>query len=166
MTKICLNCGKSFYCSSLDHKRGFAKYCARKCYAQSKKGYMPVNLAILHKRIRTKEMRQLISQHFKNQIPWNKGKTFPELTGENSPNWRGGITTIRKTHKYKLWRKAVLKMYCYTCIWCGATTNLEADHIKSFALYPDLRFKTSNGRILCHDCHIKTDNYRKSWLIK
>jgi len=55
----------------------------------------------------------------------------------------------------------------FTCIWCGIrneeglgfSVKLNADHIKPFALFPDLRFELSNGRTLCEDCHKKTDTY-------
>jgi hypothetical protein len=45
-------------------------------------------------------------------------------------------------------------------VWCGKTKEkLEADHIKPFALFPELRFDISNGRTLCLPCHKLTDNY-------
>jgi hypothetical protein len=37
--------------------------------------------------------------------------------------------------------------------------KLNADHIKSWAHYPELRFDTSNGRTLCLSCHHKTDTF-------
>ena len=48
----------------------------------------------------------------------------------------------------------------YTCQICGTRGgDLEADHIKPFAYYPDIRFELSNGRTLCKPCHRKTDTY-------
>lgn len=100
----------------------------------------------------------------KGQIPWNKGKEYLAIKGENNVNWKGGVTPInekiRRSIEYKLWRESVFKRDNYTCIWCGQIGDkLNADHIKSFALYPELRFAIDNGRTLCADCHKKTNNF-------
>ena len=94
-----------------------------------------------------------------------RGKHIIPLLGENNPNWQGGITTennrIRTSIEYKLWREAVFKRDDYTCIWCFQKgVYLEADHIKSFAHHPELRFAIDNGRTLCKDCHETTDTYK------
>ena len=97
-------------------------------------------------------------------------------TGEKHWNWKGGITPInekiRKSDKYKQWRKAVFIRDNYTCQKCKARNGngkrivLHADHIKPFALFPELRFALNNGRTLCIGCHRKTDTYgnKKIWL--
>lgn len=85
--------------------------------------------------------------------------------GEKSLFWKGGITPIhqkiRTSLEYRLWRTSVFTRDNYTCVWCGDNTgrNLQADHIKPFALYPELRFAIDNGRTLCVSCHKKTDTY-------
>ena len=100
----------------------------------------------------------------KGQIPYNKGKPNLKMRGENHPNWKGGITPanklIRRSIEYKLWRESVFKRDNWTCIWCFVRGGvLHADHIKSFALFPELRFAIDNGRTLCKSCHLKTDTW-------
>jgi len=68
--------------------------------------------------------------------------------------------SIRKSAVYKKWRKAVFERDDYTCQICGQRGGkLNADHIKRFADYPNLRLELSNGRTLCLSCHLKTPTF-------
>ena len=131
--------------------------------------------------------RKLSEKHIENislavKKRWQEG-TFIGMTGKKcpqhsefmksrigsmSPNWRGGLTKeqdkIRKSAEYKLWRINVFKRDNFTCIWCGYKGNkLNADHIKPFSLFPELRFVIDNGRTLCVECHKMTDSYLNSY---
>lgn len=88
-------------------------------------------------------------------------------------NYKGGITEInfqiRHSFEMKLWRESVFKRDNWTCVFCykkggwskeeKRKIELNADHIKPFATFPELRFDIDNGRTLCVDCHRKTDTW-------
>src|SRR3990172_8988097 len=161
--------------------------CLGKYKSKLKKGKIPSNLAFLHsskevrnkiglarkgkkhseetkEKIRQKAIGRKLSEEHKEKLRQSHlGKPVPWSTGANSPWWKGGITPInlmiRKSQEYKLWRTAVFTRDSFTCIWCGLKEKIEADHIKSFSLYPELRFAIDNGRTLCRVCHKTTDNY-------
>jgi len=108
----------------------------------------------------------------------HKGKVVSKevrlkISGERSNLWKGGITPtntlIRNASEYKLWRKAVFERDNYVCVWCNLRGGwnkelkerivLNADHIKPFSLFPELRFAIDNGRTLCEKCHRSTDTW-------
>ena len=105
----------------------------------------------------------------------HKKKISKRMIGINAGSknnfWKGGITPIHKrirsSAKYKNWRTTVLKRDNYKCVLCGDSNKkgrgksivLNADHIKSFASFPKLRFIINNGRTLCLKCHRETENY-------
>jgi len=104
------------------------------------------------------------------RTPWNKGKKFPEFSGKNHFAWKGGVYNKNRKidmgrTKYRHWRIAVFERDKYTCIWCGTTKELTADHIKPYAFYPKLKYKLINGRTLCVDCHKKTETYGRKFVI-
>lgn len=89
-------------------------------------------------------------------------------TGRRKPedhwSWKGGISPenhrIRQSAQYIKWRKTIFERDDYTCLLCSQKGGrLNADHIKPFADYPELRFDLDNGRTLCEPCHRKTDTY-------
>lgn len=93
-----------------------------------------------------------------------KRKMSEARRGEKNANWKGGITpinlAIRMSKEYKLWRQAVFERDNFTCIWCGQLReSIEADHIKPFSQYPELRFAIDNGRTLCRKCHETTETH-------
>lgn len=131
--KNCETCGQRF---NYFKSRGVVKFCSRKCYYRAPK---------------TDEFKQKISKAFR---------------GDNHPNWKGGVMKGRKDRnlmEYKNWRLAVFVRDKFTCVWCGIknhkglgkTVVLEADHIKSWTSYPELRYEVDNGRTLCRGCHSK-----------
>lgn len=114
----------------------------------------------------TEEHKQKIGQS--NKITYSSlemRKKMSEIQkGDKAYWWRGGVTNslmqLRNSLEYRLWRESIFKRDNYTCIWCGIRGGkLNADHIKPFSQYPELRFAIDNGRTLCEDCHKKTDTF-------
>jgi len=108
-----------------------------------------------NKMSKTRKGRKFSLEHRRNKSEAQRG--------DKNPNWQGGLGNenreIRRSFEYKLWRIAVFERDDYTCIWCGQGGKLNADHIKPFALFPELRFAIDNGRTLCKKCHETTDTY-------
>ena len=135
----------------------------------SEKNKLGISRALKGKK-KSKEHVEKVRQALKRYYKLHPGL----LRGKNSPTWKGGITPInfkiRNSAKYKLWREKVFKRDNWTCKHCGARSKkgkkviIHSDHIKSFAKYPKLRFRVSNGRTLCIDCHKLTDSYLNRWI--
>lgn len=99
-----------------------------------------------------------------------KRKISESHSGKKHWNWKGGISSlnsrIRQSPDYKKWRVSVFQRDRFTCVECGyiskgtRPSDIEADHIKPFSSFPELRFVINNGRTLCRECHKKTPNYK------
>ncbi len=131
---ICLLCKKKFTTPPSIQR----KFCSYKCYWKYKLG-RPISL-------KTK-LKKSLTLLKKNRYSRKKSKTLTNYE-------------IRRSLKYKLWRTAIFVRDNYTCQICGKRGGkLNADHIKPFAFYPELRFMLSNGRTLCVKCHKTTPSY-------
>lgn len=186
MTKNCLKCNKVFKVKPSHFNR--RKFCSVICYYASlntrvawNKGLPKENQPRFGKS-HSEETRRKIGLGNRGKIMSEEAnkknrlfhlgrkdslqtrrKKSEALKGSKCHLWKGGITSInesiRKSLEYKLWRKAVFERDGWTCIWCGSKKEIQADHIKPFAFYPDLRFAIDNGRTLCQKCHKTTDTY-------
>lgn len=166
MIKNCQQCQKVF-----SAEREWNKFCSQKCWQffrhekamrdkieqcefcdetfvrNSIKGNRPVRFcSVMCRNLakKTPEYRAKLSGKLYN---WYRTHGFPE------PNRRTQNGQDRE------WRNLVMKRDNHQCVECGAIDNLEVDHIKPYAAYPDLRHDVSNGRVLCRSCHVKTDTY-------
>lgn len=104
------------------------------------------------------------SEHVAKIVAKKIGRPIPSLRGAGNHRWKGGITPenhrIRTSLEYKVWRRSVYERDDYTCVECKQRGGrLNADHVKPFARYPELRLEISNGRTLCVPCHRKTDTW-------
>lgn len=144
-TRTCLHCKKQFVVVGMCPGR-LAKFCSRKCqYKCGAFGRPPGPLTPSHRRAISRAARERVRKGLHNF--WQGGKTAQR-------------DRIRNSVEYKIWRTSVFQRDDYTCRKCKIRGGyLQADHIKPFAHYPDLRFSLSNGRTLCIDCHRKTPTW-------
>jgi hypothetical protein len=148
-------------------------------HSEKTKKKMSENRKGKKKATRTYEHRLHLSLANKGQKAWSKGLSLGSTGKHHSPEWKRGMSEKMKGKKshlykdglsltrkkgrdlsmrnieYKIWRSAVFQRDNYTCIWCGDNKghNLEADHIQTYAKYPELRLSIDNGRTLCKKCH-------------
>jgi hypothetical protein len=173
VSSICQFCKLNFFVLPSELKRGKGKFCSRKCYYNSIKGRLVVQIG-------TK--------------PWNKGKTniYSEETlkkmgiihkgkpscmfgrkhsfeskkkmslaklsiSENE--WKGFVESVNKRERIRFRnevQRQVFKRDDYTCQICGQHGgHLQVDHIQPWAEYIELRFDIENCRTLCMACHYK-----------
>lgn len=148
MNVNCLVCKKHFHICKSHYKRGNGKYCSRKCFYIS---------PFFKEKRRLDRIGKVTSPETRLKMSLN------HPSGKNSHLWKGGLTNKRQviynSMEYKLWRTAVYERDKYKCVFCGSHKKLNADHIKPFSLFPELRFAIDNGRTLCVDCHKSTDTY-------
>lgn len=162
MIAVLCPCGKEFEVHN--YRQETAKYCSKLC------------LHKFHPR-QQKNLSPLLCPCGTTFYVWNyktNGRTkycskkclasYGLKRGNEHYNWKGGITPvndkIRRSKEYKRWRLAVLKRDNYTCVLCGdSSKELNVDHIKKFADFPELRLDLNNGRTLCVDCHRKTPTW-------
>jgi hypothetical protein len=169
----CNTCEKVFYPK---HGSLKSKFCSVGCYRVSQK--LNPNLGVFKKGNKLSDKtKEKISLSSTGRIGYFKGKKLDTETRKkmsithkkrvtNGLNhlYKGGVTPtnklIRMSIEYKLWRESVFTKDNYTCVWCGIRGGkLNADHIKPFAYYPELRFAIDNGRTLCVSCHKTTDTW-------
>lgn len=103
-------------------------------------------------------VRSIYSPADETRRPEIRIRISSTLQGINPEKWNGFKETtnslIRKSVPYQEWRKAVFERDGYKCVKCGKGGYLHADHIKRFALFPDLRLDVNNGQTLCRKHHI------------
>jgi hypothetical protein len=153
-SKICLNCNNLFdkNLKKTDREWQERKYCSSKCaLSVAQKNRLGTQLP--------DEWRKNLSVSHLGKTPANKGKKSLKTSGENNPNWKGGVSSYRcklkSTLEYKKWRHDVFERDGHKCVNCNSTKDLRADHIKPVSKYPELIHDIDNGRVLCRDCDYK-----------
>jgi len=164
--KKCLQCKNVFRKTPTESKISWKlrhKYCSVECKNKSPRsietrlrqskarlGRSPWNKGVkydeVHRmalRVKHKPLSEITKLKMRGRRPWNKIGKFGKRINERP----------RRTPEYKEWKRIVIERDGHKCVLCGEDKNLQIDHIKSFALFPELRTNPSNGRTLCLRCH-------------
>lgn len=155
--KDCQLCSKNF--GYRKNKSKVPTFCSRSCSDKARSKKIVLVCTTCQKEYTVRKYREKESKYCSNSCHMRHYK------GELSPHWKGGTSNEREQWQgslaCRLWRTAVFKRDKFTCVHCGDNTggNLQADHIKPWACYPELREDIDNGRTLCIDCHKKTDTW-------
>ena len=155
----CKHCEKVFEVQPWAAKTGRKKFCSKTCFFAGRE------LKGLFK----KGHPDLVPSESRGHSEETKLK-FLEINRKNAKRgpehflWRGGAREQRKRemigYKYRDWREAVFKRDNWTCQMCGVRgCYIEADHIKPWCAFPDLRYNIDNGRTVCRPCHMKLDTH-------
>jgi hypothetical protein len=97
---------------------------------------------------------------------WNKGKTLPNISRENHPNWRGGTSRERYPLGWNTtYKEQIRQRDFYKCRVCGCPEvengrRLPVHHID----YNKNNLSPSNLVSLCSNCHPKTNFNRERWI--
>lgn len=181
-----------------EYKAQGVNFCGTECYYKSRKG-----IDTLSKKQRI-ILAQIVSEklkgrHLSPNTEFKKGniksplsgsfkkgntnwKLRVDLRGDKHPNWKGGVTPLRKKFwdsiEYGNWRKDCFKRDNYTCQECGKSGYLEVHHKKErVVIWNENNIKTwedvikckelwerSNGITLCKNCHNKTKKGRINYV--
>ena len=153
----CLSCKKEFESQPSQNR----KYCSRNCYVEEWKTRVPAwNKGIGPEKPKCLVCGKKLTVHYATYCRRHAQSL------ERHHAWAGGKGTERSKFmhlkEYKEWRQAVFVRDNFTCQLCKKTNvYVEADHIMSYAYFPEYRLDVSNGRTLCRNCHLNHTFYAK-----
>jgi len=110
----------------------------------------------------TEETRKKISKaHQGMKKPW---VIPPNNKGENNSNWQGGKSfELYGRNWTETLKELVRKRDNYTCCLCGKPQGNIAHDVHHID-FNKKNCEPMNLITLCHDCHVKTNRKRESWI--
>lgn len=172
----CRYCGNRFKTYAAWIRQGGGKFCSPSCAAKYHRDNMDCGYVTMfkpgHPQLNTGRTRFTSDRlrgrkhsfdHVQKVRAALTGVPRPNRRGENSSNWKGGITgenkLARTSAPFLIWRKKVFENDDWTCQVCGVRGGrLHAHHIRMFSKYPKIRFDPSNGVTVCENCHRLADD--------
>jgi len=146
-----------------------------KPHGRFKRGHIPWNKGKTN--VYSKEQLEVISKSGKGRIPWNKGKVglqshtdewkiqnSKRMTGENHPNWQGGISFIKYCSKFnnKL-KDEIRKRDDYKCQLCKKEQDLNSEKLTVHHIHYDKKNCDPDLITLCRSCNSKVNFNRDYW---
>jgi len=118
----CAVCGKVFYRASWYIERGFNEYCSKKCSHVGRRKTVNTTCDYCGKSFDKRKCRYDHSDHhFCSHACWQAG-----MVGENSPNWRGGISFEPYCPKWTPeLRMRIRAFFNNQCVVCGKSGSKE-----------------------------------------
>jgi hypothetical protein len=169
--KQCENCGKLFFLylkRDLQRKRFCSRTCFGKINSKTNNLKHPPPDAETRKKvgkILSEKMKLGLIPKPPKSTKESKRKAGLKIRGENHPRWIKDRSKLKRSRfnnscrnegPIASWRKSIFERDDYTCQKCKIKGGkLNAHHLKSWALFPELRFEISNGITLCVICHRK-----------
>jgi len=149
----CRICRKYFYAKPNWLKRGWGKFCSRKCQHEGQKNGKSVTCSICKKDVYRTEKNLKTSKSKKYfctkscQTIWRNSIVY---TGKNHPNWKGG-----KSIEYRnRLTNSRIKQFCRAC-GLNDKRILCVHHIDKNNKNHELQ----NLTWLCHNCHYLVHHY-------
>lgn len=112
ITLNCTICGKSYERTKWEAKT--SKYCGYPCQHEGFRQAKRINSGCFKKGQRVSK----VTEFKKGQKAWNKGMPMPEISGKNSPHWKGG----------KIKSRGYIMVYSPKHPFCHARTKKVFEH--------------------------------------
>lgn len=173
MIKNCHTCNREFTTYPNWIKRGGGIFCSRKCSKILRDKKVDKICLYCEKSFRIKLSTSIhnASKYCSSKCSQlaSRGKSRLSISGDKSPNWRGGIARSGYPSEFNdFLKEEIKKRDDYKCQMCGLQ---EEEHILIYNQclsihhidYRKINCEHSNLIALCHQCHGRTNYNREYW---